>query len=211
MLLTRIGLFDDHDIVRAGLRYILSEQSDFVVEAEGSNGKEALDAIRHHALDVCLLDVSMPILSGVDVLRQAKAIRPEMKVLILSAYSEQQYGLNMLKAGAAGFLNKTMAPDQLIAAVRTVASGHRYVSPALGEMLAAGLTQDVELPAHLNLSEREFQIFSRLAKGGSVSDIANELCLSAKTVSTYRSRLLTKMGVSSNAELATYAVTHGLA
>lgn len=209
-LLIRLGLFDDHDIVRAGFRYILSQHSDIVIEAEGCNGREALEAIRSKPLNVCLLDLSMPEMSGIDVLRQCRAIRPEMGVLILSGYSEEQYGLNMLKAGAAGFISKTMAADQLVAAVRTVAAGRRYISPALGEMLAAGLTHDVELPLHLSLSEREFQIFARLAKGSSVTDIANDLCLSAKTVSTYRTRLLTKMGVSSNAELARYAVTHGL-
>ncbi|MGE5450679.1 MAG: response regulator [Acidobacteriota bacterium] len=208
--LTRLGLFDDHDIVRAGFRYILSEQDDLVIEAEGSDGQQALQAIRCHDLDVCVLDLSMPCLSGIDVLRQAKALKPQMAVLIMSAHSEEQYGLNVIKAGAAGFLSKGMAGEQLLQAVRTVASGRRYISPALGECLAAGLIDDADLPLHLRLSERELQIFVRLAKGDPVSQIAEALNLSPKTVSTYRSRVLEKMGLSSNAELARYAVTEGL-
>ncbi|TAK80419.1 MAG: response regulator transcription factor [Aquabacterium sp.] len=206
----RLGLFDDHEIVRAGFRYILGQSSDIQIAAEGQTGREALAAVRTQDLHVCLVDLSMPDLSGIDVLKQAKAIRPETAVLILSAYSEEQYGLNVLKAGASGFLSKDLASDQLVNAVRTVAAGRRYVSPRLAEMLAAGLTDDIEQPPHQKLSEREFQIFSKLVVGRSVSDIANDLCLSAKTVSTYRSRLLEKMGFKSNAELAQYAVKNNL-
>lgn len=210
MLIIKLGLFDDHDIVRAGFKHILAQHSDIVIEAEGATGREALDAVRHHALDVCLVDLSMPDLSGMDVLKQAKSIRPEMAVLVLSAYPEEQYGLNVLKAGASGFLSKGLDPAQLVAAVRTVAAGRRYVSPKLAEMLANGLTDGSDQPAHTRLSEREFQIFSKLVVGRSVTDIANDLCLSAKTISTYRSRLLDKMGFHSNAELAHYAVKHDL-
>lgn len=210
MLIIRLGLFDDHDIVRAGFKHILAQHSDITIEAEGATGREALDAVRHRELDVCVVDLSMPDLSGIDVLKQAKGIRPEMGVLVLSAYPEEQYGLNVLKAGASGFLSKGLAADQLITAVRTVAAGRRYVSPVLAEMLAAGLTDDLDQPRHVKLSEREFQIFSKLVLGRTVTDIANDLCLSAKTVSTYRSRLLEKMGFHSNAELAHYAVKHNL-
>lgn len=210
MLIIRLGLFDDHDIVRAGFKHILAQHSDIMIEAEGATGREALDAVRHRELDVCVVDLSMPDLSGIDVLKQAKGIRPEMGVLVLSAYPEEQYGLNVLKAGASGFLSKGLAADQLITAVRTVAAGRRYVSPVLAEMLAAGLTDDLDQPRHVKLSEREFQIFSKLVLGRTVTDIANDLCLSAKTVSTYRSRLLEKMGFHSNAELAHYAVKHNL-
>lgn len=210
MLTVQLGLFDDHDIVRAGFRHILAQHRDIVLAAEGSTGREALAAVRALPLQVCLVDLSMPDLSGIDVLRQAKAIRPEMGVLILSAYSEEQYGLNILKAGASGFLSKSLVVEQLVAAVRTVAAGRRYISPKLAEMLAAGLTADLDTPTHLKLSEREFQIFSKLVIGRGITDIANELCLSAKTVSTYRSRLLEKMGVGSNAELTQYAVKHKL-
>lgn len=206
----RLGLFDDHDIVRAGFRYLLNEQEDVVIEVEGCNGQEALQAIRSHDLDVCILDLAMPRLSGLDVLHQCKALKPRMGVLIMSAYSEEQYGLSLIKAGAAGYLSKGMAGEQLLDAVRTVASGRRYISPALGECLAAGFTDDAALPLHLRLSERELQIFVRLAKGTPVSQIADVLSLSPKTVSTYRARLLEKMGLSNNADLVRYAVTQGL-
>jgi two-component system, NarL family, invasion response regulator UvrY len=209
-VLIRLGLFDDHDIVRAGFRHILAGHSDIAIEAEGRTGREALDAVRLIDLDVCVIDLSMPDLSGMDVLKQARHIKPTMAVLILSAYAEEQYGMHALKAGASGFLSKELAADQLVAAVKTVAAGRRYISPRLSELLALGLTQDINQPVHARLSEREFQIFSKLAMGRSVTDIANELCLSAKTISTYRSRLLDKMGVRSNAELAQYAVNHQL-
>lgn len=209
-MLIRLGLFDDHDIVRAGFRHVLAEHSDIEIVAEGRTGREALEAIRHTDLHLCVIDLSMPDLSGMDVLKQAKGIKPAMGILILSSYAEDQYGLNVLKAGGSGFLSKELASDQLVGAVRTVAAGRRYVSPRLSELLALGLTQDLDQPLHTKLSEREFQIFSKLVVGRSVTEIADELCLSAKTISTYRSRLLEKMGVSSNAELAQYAVKHQL-
>jgi len=209
-VLIRLGLFDDHDIVRAGFRHVLAEHSDIEIVAEGRTGREALEAIRHTDLHLCVIDLSMPDLSGMDVLKQAKGIKPAMGILILSSYAEDQYGLNVLKAGGSGFLSKELASDQLVGAVRTVAAGRRYVSPRLSELLALGLTQDLDQPMHTKLSEREFQIFSKLVVGRSVTEIADELCLSAKTISTYRSRLLEKMGVSSNAELAQYAVKHNL-
>jgi DNA-binding NarL/FixJ family response regulator len=209
-VLIRLGLFDDHDIVRAGFRHILAEHSDIDIVAEGRTGREAVDAVRQTDMDVCVIDLSMPDLSGMDVLKQTKHIKPDMGVLILSAYAEEQYGMNVLKAGASGFLSKELASDQLVGAVRTVAAGRRYISPRLSELLALGLTQDISQPVHTKLSEREFQIFSKLVVGKSVTDIAAELCLSAKTISTYRSRLLEKMGVHSNAELAQYAVKHNL-
>lgn len=210
MLIIRLGLFDDHDIVRAGFRYILDGSSDIQIVAEGATGRAALDAVRHTPMDVCVIDLSLPDLSGMDVLRQVRSSTPEVRILILSAYPEAQYGLNVLKAGASGFLSKELATDQLVAAVRTVAAGRRYVSAALGELLAAGLTEDIDQPAHMRLSEREFQIFSKLAVGRSVTEIANELCLSAKTVSTYRSRLLEKMNFKTNADLTQYAVRQNL-
>jgi DNA-binding NarL/FixJ family response regulator len=209
-MIIRLGLFDDHDIVRAGFRYILERHSDIQIVADGGSGREALDAIRKVPMHVCLIDLSLPDLSGIDVLRQAKGSHPEVAIVILSAYPEEQYGLNVLKAGASGFLSKELAPEQIVSAVRTVAAGRRYVSPRLAEMLAAGLTHDIEQPAHLRLSEREFQIFSKLAVGKSVTEIANDLCLSAKTVSTYRARLLEKMSFKTNADLTQYAVKNQL-
>ena len=210
MMMIKLGLFDDHDIVRAGFRYILEKHSDIEIAAEGGTGRAALAALPTHPLHVCQVDLSLPDLSGMDVLRQAKGSKPELALLILSAYSEEQYGLNVLKAGASGFLSKELAPEQLVAAVRTVAAGRRYVSPRLAELLAGGLTRDIEHPAHLKLSEREFQIFSKLAVGKSVTEIANDLCLSTKTVSTYRARLLEKMNFKTNADLTQYAVKNDL-
>jgi DNA-binding NarL/FixJ family response regulator len=209
-MIIRLGLFDDHDIVRAGFRYILERHSDIQIVAEGGTGRAALDAVRREQMHVCLIDLSLPDLSGIDVLRQVKGSHPEVHIVILSAYPEEQYGLNVLKAGASGFLSKELAPEQIVSAVRTVAAGRRYVSPKLAEMLAAGLTNDIEQPAHLRLSEREFQIFSKLAVGKSVTEIANDLCLSAKTVSTYRARLLEKMSFKTNADLTQYAVKNQL-
>ena len=210
MLIVRLGLFDDHDIVRAGFRYILSEHSDIDIVAEGGTGRSALEAMRTTPMDVCVIDLSLPDLSGIDVLRQVKVTHPETAILILSAYPEVQYGLNVLKAGARGFLSKELVADQLVAAVRTVAAGRRYVSPRLADMLAAGLTEDIEQPLHLRLSEREFQIFAKLVVGKTVTAIADELCLSSKTVSTYRTRLLEKMNVKTNAELTQYAMRKNL-
>lgn len=209
-MLIHLGLFDDHDIVRAGFKYILGQHSDIQIVAEGKTGREAMASIRRDNLHVAVIDLSMPDLSGIDVLKQAKASKPDLAILILSAYAEDQYGLNVLKAGASGFLSKELAADQLVAAVRTVAAGRRYISPRLSEMLALGLTQDIEQPPHLRLSEREFQIFSKLVVGRSVTEIADDLCLSSKTVSTYRSRLLEKMGFKTNADLTQYAVKNNL-
>jgi len=210
MLTIRLGLFDDHDIVRAGFRYILGEHSDIDIVADGGTGRAALEALRATPMDVCVIDLSLPDLSGIDVLRQVKLTHPETAVLILSAYPEEQYGLNVLKAGASGFLSKELATDQLVSAVRTVAAGRRFVSPRLAELLAAGLTEDIEQPLHLRLSDREFQTFAKLVVGKSVTAIADELCLSSKTVSTYRTRLLEKMNFKTNAELTQYAMRKNL-
>ena len=209
-MVIQLGLFDDHDIVRAGFRHALEKHADLSVAVEGASGREALAAVRRHHLDVCLVDMMMPDLSGLDVLRHMKALRPAMGILILSSYSEEQYGLSVLKAGANGFLSKGISPTELLRAVRAAAVGRRYVSSTLADRLAAGLSEDIETPLHVKLSAREFQIFIKLVCGRCIVDIAQELFLSAKTVSTYRSRLLKKMHVNSNAELTHYAVRHRL-
>lgn len=206
----RLLIVDDHEVVRAGFHHILNAEPDIEVAAEASTGKAALDIIRKEALDVALIDLSLPDMSGLDVLKQAKAIRPDIAVLILSGYSEEEYGLNVLKFGGSGFVGKNLAPDQLVAAVKRVAQGLRFISPHLAELLAAGLTEELEHPQHTRLSEREFQVFSRLAAGRSVTDIADDLFLSVKTVSTYRTRVLEKMNFSTNADLTYYAVKHQL-
>ena len=205
-----ILIVDDHDIVRIGFRQILSEHSRFKVAAEAATAADALEALRHGKFDIVLLDLSLPDGSGIDVLRRIKAQYPEIRVLVLSGFSEEQYGINMLRAGAAGFLSKTCPSEELIKAIDTVAVGRRYVSTKLADLLADGLTGAVDKPLHEQLSEREFQIFCHLAEGKTVSEISEALFISVKTVSTYRARLMDKMGLKTNSELTYYAVKNGL-
>ena len=202
-------LVDDQPMVRAGLAMILRTQPDLEVVGEAQSGAQALSFIRSQPCDVVLLDISMPDLNGVDALAQIKRIKPELPVLILTAYPEEQYAVALLRAGASGFIRKESAPEQLIGALRTVAGGRKYVSPALGQLLLKDLEGD-DRPPHATLSEREFQIFRRLASGQTVSRIAEELFLSVKTVSTYRSRILEKMSMKSNADITTYALRNNL-
>jgi DNA-binding NarL/FixJ family response regulator len=206
----RILIADDHAIVRAGLKQFLAGEIDLEVTAEAATGDQAIAHVRNGEFDVVLLDISMPDRNGVDVLKVLRDIRPTLPVLILSAFAEQQYALNLLRAGAAGYLNKEAAQSRLVGAIRTVVQGRRYVSPELAQILADGVAGDADKPRHALLSKREFQIFYKLAAGQSVSQIADELFLSVKTVSTYRTRILEKMGMQSNADLTYYAVKNGL-
>jgi two-component system, NarL family, invasion response regulator UvrY len=206
----RIMIVDDHDVVRVGFKQILVEHSRFNVTAEANSAKQALEALRQQSFDIVLLDLSLPDGSGVDILRKIKERYPDTKVLMLSGFAEEQYGVNMLRAGAAGFLSKTCTSEQLISAIETIAIGRRYISPKLAEILAEGLNSPTDKPLHEQLSEREFQIFCRLSEGKTVSDIAESLFISVKTVSTYRARLLDKMGLKSNSELTYYALKNGL-
>jgi DNA-binding NarL/FixJ family response regulator len=206
----RILIADDHAIVRAGLKAFVAAEIDMEVTAEAGTGTETIELVRAGDFDVVLLDIAMPDRNGVDTLKTLKALRPELPVLILSGFAEQQYALNLLRAGASGYLNKEAAPAQLVGAIRTVVQGRKYVSPQLAEILADGVTGDAERPLHTRLSQREFQIFCKLAAGVAVSQIAEELFLSVKTVSTYRARILEKMGVASNADLTYYAIKNGL-
>jgi DNA-binding NarL/FixJ family response regulator len=206
----RILIADDHAIVRAGLKAFVAAEIDMEVTAEAGTGTETIELVRAGDFDVVLLDIAMPDRNGVDTLKTLKALRPELPVLILSGFAEQQYALNLLRAGASGYLNKEAAPAQLVGAIRTVVQGRKYVSPQLAEILADGVTGDAERPLHTRLSQREFQIFCKLAAGAPVSQIAEELFLSVKTVSTYRARILEKMGVASNADLTYYAIKNGL-
>lgn len=206
----RVGICDDHAIVRAGFRQFLSDQSDIEVSAEAASGREALDMARREACDVLLLDISMPGQNGVDTLRAIKLGQPELPVLILSSFPEEHYALNMLKLGANGYLRKDCEPDELVKAIRLVANGRRYVNQAVGDLLAGGLGRKDDAPAHTQLSDRELQVFLRLAHGESVTEIANTLHLSIKTVSTYRSRILEKLNLGSNSDLTYYAMKNGL-
>jgi two-component system invasion response regulator UvrY len=206
----RILIADDHAIVRAGLRQFISDQLDMTVAAEASSGAEAVALVRSAEFDVVLLDISMPALNGVDTLRTIKTIRPELPVLILSGFPEEQYAVNLLKAGAAGYVNKETASTQLVGAIRTVCQGRKHVSPSLAQLLALGVAGEADGRPHEQLSKREFQIFCKLAGGQPVSQIAAELFLSVKTVSTYRTRILEKMAMKSNADLTYYAIKNEL-
>ena len=206
----RILIADDHAIVRAGLKQFVADQADMSVAGEAATGAETVSLVRSEPYDVVLLDISMPDRNGVDTLKQLKQIRPEMPVLMLSAHAEEQYAVNLLRAGASGYINKETASTQLVGAIRTVVQGRKYVSPSLAQILADGVSGDGDKPLHAELSQREFQIFCKLASGAAVSKIADELNLSVKTVSTYRTRILEKMAMKSNADLTYYAIKNGL-
>jgi two-component system invasion response regulator UvrY len=206
----RILIADDHAIVRAGLRQFIADQADMEIAGEAASGSETVAAVRAGDFDVVLLDISMPDKNGIDTLRMLRHVKPDLPVLMLSAYGEDQYAVNLLRAGASGYVNKEAAPTQLVGAIRTVAQGRKYVSPSLAQTLADGVAGDSDRPLHAALSQREFQIFCKLASGAPVSKIAEELHLSVKTVSTYRTRILEKMGMKSNADLTYYAIKNGL-
>ena len=207
----RIVIVDDHAVVRAGLKQFLAEQMDFQVIGEAANGREALDFVRAGGIDVLILDVSMPGQSGVDALSGIKARAPELPVLMLSAFPETHYATALLKQGASGYLNKDCDPQDIVNAVRTLARGRRYITPGVAELLAdqLGGGQGDE-PPHTHLSEREFQVFLRLAQGETIGAIAESLSLSVKTVSTYRTRVMEKMKLESNSDLTYYALKNGL-
>jgi DNA-binding NarL/FixJ family response regulator len=206
----RLLIADDHAMFREGIKQILAGQKDMSVVAEAGDGHTALDAVRRIAMDVILLDISMPGLSGLDILRDIVLERPHMAVLVLSMHPEEQYAIRVLRAGAAGYLTKESAGDELIAAIRTVAGGGTYVSSALAQTLAAALRTDWDtLPHHL-LSDREFQVMRMLALGRRLREIAEELSLSEKTITTYRARVLEKMKLRTNADITRYAIRHRL-
>jgi len=206
----RIAIVDDHQIVRAGFRELLAEELDFRVSFEAATGEEAMERLREDDTDVLLLDLSLPGLSGVDVLRAARQRFAALRIVVLSGFPEDRYALAMIRNGADGYLCKDCDREQLVLAIRTVAQGRRYLSARTAELLAEELAGGAVGAPHERLSDRELQVFLRLARGESVSDIGDSLHLSVKTVSTYRSRLLEKLGVASNAELAAYALRHGL-
>jgi two-component system, NarL family, invasion response regulator UvrY len=205
----KVLIVDDHTIVRQGLIQILEETSDIVAAAEARNGREAIALLRAGAFDVVLLDVSMPDMDGLSVLNAIKPEHPKLPVLVLSMYPEEQFALRLLKAGASGYLTKESASEELIRAIRKVAQGGRYITLELAETLAFAVDKD-DRPPHETLSNREYQIMRLIASGKSTGDIAEALSLSVKTVSTYRTRILDKMGLSSNAEIMRYAMQQGL-
>ena len=206
----KILIADDHPIVREGLKQILAETSNMVVTDEASNGQGLLNKVWKKDYDVVLLDISMPGRSGLDILKQLRIERPKLPVLILSIHPEEQYAVRALKAGASGYLTKKSAPDELITAIWKVSQGRKYVSSSLAEKLAFELEIDTEKPPHETLSDREYQVMCMIASGKTVKEIAEELLLSVKTVSTHRSRILEKMKLKSNAKLIHYAIKNRL-
>ncbi|MDO9221702.1 MAG: response regulator transcription factor [Thiobacillus sp.] len=206
----QVAIVDDHQIVRTGFRELLSEDSSISIAFEAATGDEALDKLRTNQCDVLLLDISLPGKSGVDVLRAVRQRHPDTKVLMLSGFSEESYALAMIRNGANGYLCKDCDREDLLRAIRMVSTGRRYVSPRTAELLADEMSGERSSVLHETLSDRELQVFLRLARGESVSDIAGQLHLSVKTISTYRSRVTEKLNIASNAELATYALRHGL-
>ena len=206
----KIGIVDDHVIVRSGLRQFFSDHVDLRVVGEAASGREAIDLVRATEIDVLVLDLSMPGQSGLDALAMIRAKAPDIGVLILSGYPEEHYALNLIRQGASGYLNKQCEPLEIVNAIRTIALGRRYISPSVAELLAQQLNQNSDAAAHEQLSEREFQVFLKLAKGETAGDIAKTLSLSVKTVSTYRTRLMEKMNLSSNSDLTYYALKNKL-
>ena len=201
---------DDHPIVLEGLKQILSECDDIIAEDVATSGNEVIEMLSKKDYHVVVLDISMPGKDGVDTLKELKKAFPALAVLILSTYPEDQYGIRVLKAGASGYLSKLSAPDKLIEAIRKVAGGGKYVSPNLAEKMAFAMETDIKGPPHEKLSDREYQVLCLIASGKPPTSIADELSLSVKTISTFRSRILKKMNMKNNSEMTHYAIKKGL-
>jgi len=210
MLMANVLIADDHPMVRAGLRQFLETDQSIQQVGEAASGRETLERLREGGWQLVILDIHMPDKSGIDILRRIQTSYPEVRVLVVSGYSERQFATNVLKAGAMGFVSKESSPAEILSAVKTVLDGHRYVGAALAELLVTQLDRDLDQPIHATLSEREFQIFCKIAAGRAVTEIARELSISAKTVSTYRTRILEKMGLTTNADLTSYALRNDL-
>ncbi|MGZ8270067.1 MAG: response regulator [Methylophilus sp.] len=206
----KILLVDDHKIVRDGLKNLINLEKDMGVADEAASGIEAINLIRKNHYDVMVLDISMPNKNGVDTLHDLKHIAPDLPILILSGYSEEQYALNLMRSGCKGYLSKDADSDEIVIAIRTIANGKKYISSQLAELLTNELSHPSDKQLHEMLSEREFQVFFKLAGGMSPTEIADELNISIKTVSTYRTRILEKMGLKNNADLTYYAIKYEL-
>jgi DNA-binding NarL/FixJ family response regulator len=206
----RVLVADDHPLIRSGLKQILSREADMAILGEAEDSEQVLERIEEHAWDVVLLDITMPGRGGLDVLREIRRRQPGLPVLVLSMHAEEQFAVRAIKAGASGYLSKTDPPAEIAQAIRKVASGKKYVSAGLAQTLANALDSATDRPLHEALSDREFQVMCKMASGQTVSQIAAEISLSVKTVSTYRSRVLEKMNMRTNAELTRYAIQNGL-
>lgn len=208
--MNKVLIADDHAVVRRGLKQIITEEPEFEVVGEASSGQEVLDLVEDDGCDVVVLDITMPDKNGLTVLQEMKIKHPRLPVLILSMHPEDQFAIRALKLGASGYLTKESAPEELIGALKKVLHGGKYVSSTLAEQLVADIGSDTSPVTPDRLSEREFQVLQLIAMGRNVAQIANELGLSVKTISTYRTRLLLKMKLKTNADLVRYAVQHGI-
>jgi len=206
----RILIADDHAIIRKGLKEIVGDAEDIIVTGEASNGQEALQNVENDDFDMVVLDISMPGLNGIDVLKQLKKHNPTLPVLILSIYPEEQYAIRAFKAGADGYLTKESVPEELISAIHRVSRGKKYISDSLAEQFALNVEMDRDRPLHDMLSDREHQVLCMIGKGKRLKEIADELYLSEKTVSTYRTRILEKLNLRRNQELIIYAMRNNL-
>ncbi len=206
----KVLIADDHTLVRKGLKQILLDTEDIERVEEAKDGKETINKVSKKKYDLVLLDISLPGRSGIDVLKQLKCIKPKLPVLILSMHPEEQYAVRSLRAGAAGYLTKESAPDELLNAIKKVAKGEKYITPSLAEKLADDIGSDVGKPLHEILSDREYQVMCMIASGKTVKEVAENLNLSVKTISTHRSRILRKMRMDNNAQITHYAIKHGL-
>lgn len=206
----KIFIADDHVIVRRGIKQILSDESDIIISGEASNTEEIMDHLFDTEWDILILDITMPGRNGLDALIELKQRKPEMKILILSMHPEEELALTALKSGAAGYLNKSSVPGELVKAIRRIYEGGRYITTSLAEKIAFSIDKDPAILLHQNLSEREYQVMCLIASGNTLSEIAEILSLSVKTVSTYRTRILDKMSLHTNVELTHYAIKYKL-
>jgi len=206
----KVLIADDFPIIREGIRQILEDTEDIRVSAEASDGQDVLEKVARNNMDVVLLDISMPGKGGLDILKEIKSRNPNVPVLILSMHPEEQYALRAIKAGAAGYITKSRTHDELVSAIRRVAEGRKYISESLAEELPQMIGSQMEQPLYKRLSDREFEVLCKIASGYTVSEIARQLDLNVKTVSTYRSRLLKKMNIRNNAQLTRYAIQNQL-
>lgn len=206
----KVLIADDHAIVRSGLKQILAETPDIIVAGEAADARQALDQVQAEDFDALVLDITMPGRGGLDILKDLKRLKPKLPVLVLSMHAEEQYATRTLRAGAAGYLNKESAPEELVKAIRKVCSGGKYVSAAQAERMADELQSDSSKPPHEFLSNREYEILCLIASGRTATEVAHDLSISVKTVSTYRARILEKMNLATNAQLTHYAIKCGL-
>lgn len=205
-----IIIADDHPVVRAGLRQILAESGEIRQIAEASDGQDLLEKLKKTRYDIILLDITMPGRNGLEILKELRILYPSTPVLVLSVHPEEQYALRVIRSGAAGYLTKETAPENLLEAIRRILGGKKYITPEIAEILAASLDGKGDLAPHLRLSDREFETLRMIAQGKSLTEIAGEMFLNVKTISTYRRRILDKMNMKSTAELVNYAVKNGL-